>query len=243
MWQRRIGYVLCFLGGAISVFVAFAVTSRGKDDIRQAVLRNDTEAIQRYIDAGANPSAGNIIGLTPLHFAVDSGYVECVAALLEGGAYPTSADGCGDTPLHHAAREHRIPQDVRIRMIGLLLEACRNYHSSHVAVNVRNINGRTPLHEAARAFSPDVVEYLLDAGADPNDPDAEGRTPLFSAYGLADMQVLRLLVERGADMSAQDYRGRTIVDLAIEDGQPDRMIETLRRMTTQQELARSADMD
>jgi len=63
-------------------------------------------------------------------------------------------------------------------------------------VDARSPNGDTALHFAAE-FSPRMVEFLCDNGADMEALDAEGRTPL--KHAKTQPQCAKILLERGAD--------------------------------------------
>nr|XP_044632247.1 neurogenic locus notch homolog protein 4 isoform X6 [Equus asinus] len=68
--------------------------------------------------------------------------------------------------------------------------------------------GETPLHLAARFSRPTAARRLLEAGANPNQPDRAGRTPLHTAVAADAREVCQLLL-----------RGRqTAVDARTEDG-------------------------
>jgi ankyrin repeat protein len=64
----------------------------------------------------------------------------------------------------------------------------------------------TPLHSAAYYGKFEVVQKLIEYGADIDARDQYGRTPLYWASGghhFKDGSVLRLLLERGADVNAR----------------------------------------
>jgi hypothetical protein len=58
---------------------------------------------------------------------------------------------------------------------------------------------------------PDLVEALLDGGADPNQSNELERSAVFAAGMLADEASLELLVRRGANLDLQDAFGETAV--------------------------------
>ncbi|CAI5727446.1 unnamed protein product [Peronospora destructor] len=66
------------------------------------------------------------------------------------------------------------------------------------------LNRRTPLHWAAVGGALEVVNLLLEAGADPNFQDARGRSPLHWAARLNKTDVVRSLLEGGADPKMVD---------------------------------------
>ncbi|KAJ3125939.1 hypothetical protein HK098_008019 [Nowakowskiella sp. JEL0407] len=72
--------------------------------------------------------------------------------------------------------------------------------SKQMAVNVVDDNLATPLHHAASLGNIEIVEMLLDKGANPNSGDNTGRTPLFIAACDNQPDVVKLLVKRGADI-------------------------------------------
>ena len=66
-------------------------------------------------------------------------------------------------------------------------------------VNVISDNGRALLITALYAGQKDVVELLLDIGADVNRFNAFGESPLFVAVYMHRKDIVELLLERGAD--------------------------------------------
>jgi ankyrin repeat protein len=87
--------------------------------------KGDTVGVQSEIAAGADPSAGDDAGYTPLHIAVQERRSAIVASLLKAGADPNRADKHGNGPLwtavYWACRRDRTVANVE--MIGFLLRA------------------------------------------------------------------------------------------------------------------------
>lgn len=74
--------------------------------------------------------------------------------------------------------------------------------------------GYTSLHSAAEKGNLDVVNFLLDNGANINAKDVDNQTPLL----VANDKVVRTLVERGARIYIKDNKGKTVIDYAQKAG-------------------------
>lgn len=61
----------------------------------------------------------------------------------------------------------------------------------------------------------DVVEEMLEHGADPNLPDPDGVTPAMWAVEKGYLDVFKLLIDRGADINATDNNGRNCLFYAF----------------------------
>lgn len=129
--------------------------------------------IAALLRAGANPNATDREGNSPLHAALgpDLGWPGSVSILLDGGADPLQVNGAGLTALQLFVRQG---QNQR-RTAALLIEAGADPDRKYP-------DGDTPLHVAIRnGAKANVVEALLEGGADPCVRDAGGNLP----YGLA----------------------------------------------------------
>ena len=83
-------------------------------------------------------------------------------------------------------------------------------------------DGKSSLHLAARLGMTDVVESILDWGADLSDVDEQGKTALFwpieASNPAAGYDILRLLVRKGLDVNKKDQNGRNILQEAAQRG-------------------------
>jgi len=75
-----------------------------------------------------------------------------------------------------------------------------------------------PLHSAVAGRSPEVVDLLLQGGADPNVRQEGGFTPLMGAAAAGCEEMVRRLLEAGAEKGARTDDGKTALDLALERG-------------------------
>jgi cytohesin len=101
--------------------------------------------------------------------AAVKGQAEIVAAFLQRNADPNLADVYGWTPLMRAASRNRTA------MVRLLLEDPRT------DIAHRDDDGATALHRAAEEGHSEMVELLVELGADVRALDASGRTAAMRA--------------------------------------------------------------
>lgn len=93
-------------------------------------------------------------------------------------------------------------------------------HARNFDVNSKNIyEGNTPLYEAVVHSNLDVVELLLEYGADPNLSNNKSVTPLHQAAWLDLIDIARLLINVGANVNVKDANGYTPLDMT-DKGMP-----------------------
>ncbi|MCY4581173.1 MAG: ankyrin repeat domain-containing protein [Chloroflexi bacterium] len=82
--------------------------------------------------------------------------------------------------------------------------------------NIRNAQGYTPLHLAARSGQAEMLQALLELGVDVDPRDATGHTPLHLTAFNQIRRVRDLLIAAGADISAVSDEGYTPIQLQKE---------------------------
>lgn len=91
-----------------------------------------------------------------------------------------------------------------------------------------DINQSAALELAILMEKEEIVDLLIDRGADVNRPGLSGDLPLTVAARRGRPELMRRLVERGADVDRRDQRGMTPLEHAQRQGQPE-AVEFLRR--------------
>ena len=116
-------------------------------------------------------------GTTPLIRAASNGDVDLMRLLLEYGAQADLPQADLQTPVSALAgargNRGRLPEGLK-----LLLEAGVDVNVMSVPHHLQRAFGGTPLHYAVKARNTNMVEALVDAGADINAKDVDGLTAL-----------------------------------------------------------------
>lgn len=77
------------------------------------------------------------------------------------------------------------------------------------------LKGRTALHVACNKGRTDIINFLLNCGADVNVADDDGNTPLHYAADGEQDSVVEELCKRGADKNVRNTSGQTPLHLAV----------------------------
>ncbi|XP_034936142.1 ankyrin repeat domain-containing protein 16-like [Chelonus insularis] len=119
----------------------------------------------------------------------------------------------GDTALHIAAREGYL------EIVKFLCENWKNH--SFKVVNVVNKDTKRPLHEAAQFAKSDIVEYLIDNGAEVDAIKRADWTPLMLACtkdGPDAIESIKKLIKAGANLSLRNKDGWMPLHIASRVG-------------------------
>ncbi|MCG9911178.1 MAG: ankyrin repeat domain-containing protein [Flavobacteriales bacterium] len=150
------------------IITGIAFTSLAKaQDIHSAVLKDDTLMVKEAIKNGADINARDKYGASPLMTAARWGNIPMVQFLLRNGATPDQPRSeAGRTALHVACAYYG----------GM--QICKALIAAGADVNAVTQKGESPLMLAATNGKADVVELLLQRGADKQKKDNSGKTAL-----------------------------------------------------------------
>ncbi len=194
---------------------------RGRTPVQQAASWGRTEALEAFLNHGVPADIEDDNGRGLLHMAVQALGKESltlVKRLLERGLKATARDRDGYTPLHLArtgeiARlliEHGADVNAKARLDKRRREMMvRNNESfkkmeeaigGHLQVDVGKYEKPriTPLLMAARQSGADVIQVLVESGADVNAIDYGGQTALSIVSTRGDKALIELLLSHGA---------------------------------------------
>ena len=173
--------------------------------LHEAVTFGGPVMVRLLLEHGADVSAKNTQGNTPLHDLFDD-------------LYTISATTYGKYRELYDAPAIMEEYSYLLEKIQLLL-----HH--HADPSAKDNYGNTPLHSSAGAGDNHTVALLIEQGADVSAKNCYGYTPLFcTALQFDDdawsghQHAALLLLEQGADVSDKDNCGNTSLHLAAEYG-------------------------
>ncbi|KAL6863686.1 ankyrin repeat-containing domain protein [Trichoderma novae-zelandiae] len=147
-----------------------------------AMYREQWGVVNLLLDAGANIKADDRVGYTPLLGAVMGDQEHIVKRLLSAGADTGAVDEDGYSSIHLAIDQSGI------NTLSLLLAAGANMNA------VGKKNNQTPLHFAVRRGNGEMVQTLLEHGADTDRLNHLDFSPLQYAVYLGDLEIVKRFV-------------------------------------------------
>ena len=198
----------------LSIDATTFLDNDGWTALHYASLRGNPEIAKMLLEHGFDHSATNKDDLAPLQIAVREGQLATVQLLLESGA-----DGAVQTK-----EKLTLLQLAAIRGHLEIVKFLLSHDGGGGGGGGGNClatdkYGETALHKAARRGKVDVVQALLDAGADYSIKAEDDKwTALHYAANSGHTDIVKLLLDRGADHSPGDIDGETPLYRAALDG-------------------------
>jgi ankyrin repeat protein len=212
-----------------------SATPDGSTALHWTSYWNDPASTDLLIRAGAKVNAVTDLGVTPLALACANGSDRVVTALLSARADPNLAQPTGETPLMTCARSGNVAAVKALVAEGAKLDA------------VEEGRGQTALMWAVAARHPQVVQALVEAGADVNartkvstewvytgfryitspppnptgivvEVKEGGFTPVLFAAQQGDLESMRILLAGGGRVADADAEGTSALVIAAHSG-------------------------
>jgi uncharacterized protein len=195
----------------------------GTSAVTEAAIIGNAPILSALLKAGADPNFRTTNSETPLMAAARSGKVDAARVLVDAGADINAKEDWGEqSPLMWAAAQSQA------EMVKFLASKGANLND-HGKINQwerkiiqeprpkdLNKGGFTALHYAAREGCALCVQYLLEAGADPDTEDPDRETPLLLALENMHFDTAAVFVKGGADLDKWDLFGRSPVYMAAD---------------------------
>lgn len=98
-------------------------------------------------------------------------------------------------------------------------EICKSILNSGIDVNSKTLQGVPLLCVATRNDNKEMLELLLEKGADINEVSEDrGYSPVMDAVWRKNYEIAKLLIDHGADLSTMSSDGQSILVLAVGNG-------------------------
>src|SRR5688572_16034915 len=186
---------------------------------------------QRHITAEGRPKSLDSGGFTPLLYAARENCLACVDVLLAKGADIDLADPDGVSPLHLAIMNANWDLAKNLIEAGADVDQWDIFGAAPLFTAVggrsRNDGGRASIDPPNQTTGLEIVQLLLERGANPNmqlffrpanlngATNTRGSTPLIRAVANNDMEVVKLLLENGADATVYMADRQTPIHAAL----------------------------
>ncbi|XP_067673680.1 putative ankyrin repeat protein RF_0381 [Haliotis asinina] len=146
-------------------------------------------------------------GRTAVLVAAFKGNREVFDILVKEGADLSAVDDCGDNILHLAC----LGENVEIVQRVLALKV--------VDINSRGADGMTPLLTAVACNARDVIDLLIDIGADPSVVNIYGKNILHLACQVGNEDIVKYVMSNGiVDITTKTKKGVNAAMIAMECG-------------------------
>ncbi|MBQ7257031.1 MAG: ankyrin repeat domain-containing protein [Abditibacteriota bacterium] len=185
-----------------------AETDEGISPVMQSILDNNLLVFDLFVKKGFD--INSFIGknqTTPLNLCIINKNTLFIDYLLNQGADINKPDKDGFLPIYSA-------------IISDNLRLVKDLIGKGVDVNaIINNDKDTPIGEACKLNRENIVNYLIEVGADLNAKDNYGFTAVHDAVLYP--KILKKLIEKGADINQKDFEGETPLHLAVKYNKPE----------------------
>ena len=199
----------------------------GQTPLMTAIRRGSPELAEYFVGQGADVNTKTKYDYTPAQFAAGKKHLKIIKMLKKNGAELNAKDSLFGYTLVHEAIFNKNPKMVKY-LAGQGVD---------VDIPATAFVGSTPLNIASGLGYLEIVNILLDNGAEPNKTDRDGNTSLHrAARKNNNLEVLKALVDGRADPNKKNNKGETAYDIAERNGNQ-KMIKFLKSKTSASKCA------
>jgi ankyrin repeat protein len=232
----KLDTVKLFIQAGMNVNVSIDETA-----LLAATLRKKKNVVKYLVAQGADVNKGNYLG-NPLTAAARSGKYEMVKLFLDHGADINVVTGNYYTPICFAARyghpkviqllvDHGanvnyimpVTGDTPLVMAAYYgqIEACEALIKNGANINYTDFNGMSVVDWAFIKINADVVEYLIEAGANVK-MKANNTVPkvMLEALGHQNKKLIKLLADKGVSLNGLAYGKMPILAWCAKNNLP-----------------------
>ena len=209
--------------------------NNGETLLHYAGVGGNDAIIEKLLSLGLDIDSIKSNGATPLMIAALRGRLDSFSVLIERKSDPTLKNNKGWTLLHYAARGGNHVIIEKLLSLGLNIDSRRSdgatplmiavYHGRLDGFSVliekgsdptlRDNNGWTLLHYAARSGNHVIIEKLQFLGLNIDSRRSDGATPLMIAACHGRLDAFSFLIEKGSDPTLKNYNGWTLLHYAV----------------------------
>jgi ankyrin repeat protein len=170
----------------------------------EAVTNDYTYVVRLLLENGVDIDRRDMLGKTPLYYAVEYNNKYLAGLLIGKGAYVNVKDKANRTPLYYVFQSHSLP------MIALLI-------NNKAKVDPDDEYFYEEFKKAVTAGNEQVVSLLIQAGVDVTREEFDGDSLILRAASpYKNKKICKMLIEAGADVNAKDEDGRTALMKIID---------------------------
>ncbi|WP_342226360.1 ankyrin repeat domain-containing protein [Rickettsia endosymbiont of Urophora cardui] len=220
-----------------------AQDTKGNTALYYAIKKNDKAVIKLLIEEGANLNIHNYDGDSPIHLAIKNNNTDICKLLIEKGANVNAQDAKGNTPVIIATAiknkelvndlidvnaknddgDSAIPTIVGVGVgSGVIGGVIGGVSSGVIGGGIMGAGGAAyakAIGSYSRVDNSDseILENLIEHGANLNVVDSFGNTPLHHAAANNDVEMVELCINNNANIDARNHLGETPLHIATNN--------------------------
>ncbi|XP_048241787.1 transient receptor potential cation channel subfamily A member 1 homolog isoform X2 [Haliotis rufescens] len=190
----------------------------GQTPLHFAVMSGSIDSVKTLINKDRNSHKKQLIhtkddqGLTPMHVAATYRQLDIMKYLMDRGAEFAEQDKDGSTPLHYACSAGT---GAGVEMVDLLLQRA----NSKEMMEKKDTGGNTCLHIATENGHEEIVQKLLDNGANVSVARNDGMYPVHLAVISGNLKIVKSFVTKTESHNLEKNTKSTTLHLAAQYNQ------------------------